>query len=320
MDRQTYNNYLIKNFLPKRYPTADYNNSQTYQPQQTQPTQSYTYQNVMIGGGMMTVKVPVQYPNLTPVQIPVQTPFSPTPVQVRIHVPTSTIQPISTTNTNTSTHQSAGVIIIDDEYRINDPYLPPNSKRQTILLGLNPRSGKYELFYGKKDPNDSVPIETAHRECTEETSNLFRFDMNLFSNSYCVKSPNQKHYAFVIRVRQPQGGIQSKYFYSNLLTMQYNGTVPHQWTEMTGITRISIVDAIKSLILSHQNGSDFTMFDVYNKRITICARDAEFIRDALKNKYNLFAPIYQLKDVQKYDSRYFGGKNVFLNGTHYYTV
>lgn len=321
MDRESYNQYLIRNFLPKRYPTAQNSSPQTYQPQQTQPTQpqAYTYQNVMIGSGMMTVKVPVQN-SFNHVHIPVQTPFIPVPIQARIYVPTSTIQPVSTTNINTSTHQSAGVIIIDDEYHINDPYLPPNSKRQTIFLGLNPRSGKYELFYGKKDSGDSDSIDTAHRECMEETSNLFRFDKSLYNYSYCVKSPNQQHHAFVIRVRQPSGGIQSKHFYSNQMTMLRNGKVPNCWTEMTKITRIAIIDAIKSLILSHPTGSDFTMMDVYNEQITICARDAEFIRDVLKNKYNLSAPIYQLKDVQSYDCRFFGGRDHFLNGTYYYTV
>lgn len=319
MDRQAYNTYLIKNFLPKKYPNTQNNSPQPIQTQQPTQSQAYTYQNVMIGNGMMTVKVPVQN-SLTQVQIPVQTPFSPVPIQVRIHVPNSTHHNVSMPNTTTSTHKSAGVIIIDDEYHINNSHLPPNSKRQTIFLGLNPRTGKYELFYGKKDSNDLDPIETAYRECMEETSNLFRFDKSLYNDSFCVRSPNQQHHAYVIRIRQPTGGIQSKYFYSNQHNMGRNSSVPYPWIEMSKITRIAIIDAIKQLILSHPNGSDFTMYDVYNNLITICARDAEFIRDALKNKFNLFAPIYQLKDVQTYDCRYFGGRDYFLNGTNYYTV
>jgi hypothetical protein len=210
------------------------------------------------------------------------------------------------------TWDSAGTIVIEDKYHDSR-----GATHQAIFLGLNPSSSKYELFYGKRDASDSSPIETAQRECSEETSNLFRFSSGIFDETHCVVSPNKKHQAYVIRVQPFKHGIQSKIFYQNYYILKTAGA-PYSWTELVGITRISIKEAISSGILNHPNKSDFTMFDVYGNPITIFCRDAEFIRDAIKAKMNVFSPVHTLRFIKSYDDKFNGNMNRFLNTTSCY--
>jgi hypothetical protein len=306
------NHYLRTNFLPKSYNFVGFTPTQTVH--KNPHTQSNTYQNVMIGGGMMTVRVPntptqpVYHQHVQPVHHQSVQPVHHQTAQP-VHQPAQPVQhPPVTNNANWA---SGGVIIVENEYHFQN-----GTKCQAIFLGLNPSSGKYELFYGKRDSTDSDPSETALRECVEESSNMFRLRKSMFDNSFCVKSPNQKHCAYVIRVNAPTHGIQSKVFHQNQAILLANGA-HHSWTEVSNITRININEAIKQGILTHTKG-DFAMYDVYNNWITIFSRDAEFIADALRRKFNLLAPIHHLTFIPSYDARINGGRNKFLNNTSFY--
>jgi hypothetical protein len=307
MDR---NHYLRTNFLPLSSASLGYVPAQTTHHQSSYPSQSH--QNVMFGNGMMTVRVPrQQYPTPQPTITISQQDLA--MLFLSDEPKSHSVSASSSYHTPIPQWESGGAIIVDNDYHIKS-----GGKCQAIFLGLNHRTGKYELFYGKRDPADTSSNETSLRECTEETSNMFRFTNYMFDNSFSVKSPNQKHHAYVVRVQAPKHGIQSKIFFQNLSLLKSRHT-PYQWRELSGMTRINIEEAINSGILNHPNG-DFSMFDVYGNPITIFSRDAEFIRDALKRKLNLTSPVHQLKFVASYDSKYHGGKDSFLNGTSYYTV
>lgn len=209
-------------------------------------------------------------------------------------------------------HDSAGIIIIEDKY--HDKH---GASYQTILLGHNSKTNQYELFYGKRDATDASSMETAQRECSEETSNMFRFSSGVISKSQCVYSPNKKHLAYVVRVQPPPHGIKCNIFRQNYAVLKLR-KAPHSWTELTAITRIGIKEALSSGILEHPTGRHFSMFDVYGNSITIFSRDAEFIRDALKSKMNLSSPIYPLRFIKSYDDKFDGNRNQFLNGTSCY--
>jgi hypothetical protein len=132
-------------------------------------------------------------------------------------------------------------------------------------------------------------------------------------------SSNKKHRAYVIRVKPFKYGIQSKIFNKNLGILKSSGA-PHSWMELSRLTRIGITEAISSGILGHPNGSDFRMFDFYGNPITIFCRDAEFIRDAIKTKMNVFSPVHTLRFISSYDDKFNGNKKMFLNTTSCYMV
>jgi hypothetical protein len=210
-------------------------------------------------------------------------------------------------------HDSAGIIIIEDKYYDKIQRV----SYQTILLGHNSKTNQYELFYGKRDATDASSMETAQRECSEETSNMFRFSSGVISDTYSVCSPNKKHRAYVVRVQPPPHGIKSEVFRQNHAVLKLR-RAPHSWTELSAINRICVKEAISSGILEHPTGRHFSMFDVYGNSITIFSRDAEFIRDALKSKMNLNSPIYPLRFIKSYDDKFDGNRNQFLNGTSCY--
>jgi hypothetical protein len=333
--------YLRTNFIPFN-PAHIRNNStkpqnhhgQTTQTSRPSHSQSHIHQNVTIGNGMMTVRIPIsQFNQLMSTHAPVGTllPTStsiplPSSGPVLVSTPVSAPIPAATRQVHhaipsvpTTSHKavvpdwdSAGVILIDNEY-----HSKTGATYQTIFLGHNPHSGKHELFYGKRNASDIDPTETAIRECMEETANMFHLSKSMFDSSFSVKSTNKKHHAYVVRVQPPKFGIQSKVFYQNLTTLQAAGA-PHCWRELSGITRIGIKEAISSGLLVHPNGSDFVIFDVYGNPITISSRDAEFIRDAIKAKMNVYAPVRSLRFIQSYDDKFEGNTKRYINTTGCY--
>jgi hypothetical protein len=186
-------------------------------------------------------------------------------------------------------YDEAGVIVINNEYQSK------NGSIQTILLGLNSTTLKYELFYGTRDTSDRSIIDTASRYCTELTANIFRFRSKIFNNKYCVKSKNNKKIIYIIRVQHPKYNV-NRIFYNNL--SKINDHV-NNWIKITDITHIGINEAISSGILTHTQG-DFKMFDVNDTSINISECDAKFISDAIKNKMNICTPIQRLKFIPNF--------------------
>ena len=163
-------------------------------------------------------------------------------------------------------YKSAGTIVIEQGYNRR------NGKTcDAIFLGFNNNRKMYELFYGKRDIYENNESTTARRETKEESSNMFRLSENMYNIRYSVNN-DYKHYAFVIRVKAPNCGIHSSIFKKNQKLL-YQNNAPHEWLELTDITRIDIDDAIKQGILYHLTGN-FTMYDVYGKKCVIFARDA----------------------------------------------
>lgn len=289
-----YQSYLRTNFIPMRYPVNGTSNTPTPTPT---PTPSYTLENVCIGGGIMTVRRPVTTPTYTP------NPFS---VPQTAHV---ALASISHSPLPSSRWASAGSIIIEENYRRRN-----GSICQAIVLGYNPHKRVYELFYGKRDSGDQDPIMTAMRETREETGNMFSLPYHAFNDNFSVSSFNDQHHAYVIRVRAPPGGIQSKVFSSNQRILGMNGA-SHCWRELSNITRIDINEAISFGILRYTSGV-FTMTDVYGNSIVIHKRDTEFIRDMILKSLHVSSPIYQLRYISSFRSL----SQPFLNGSQSYTV
>jgi len=366
---------LRTKYIPFRPDAIVQANTPTQQPvkQIQKPVQSgqvigHVFQNVCIGGGMMTQKIPIttqsnsstnthrtnsllsSYSALPPVpvinhsssvaskpsvSVPVINHSSSVSSSVSVPVipfsmlhgipiyqqKSSFVPPVNLVGHSSSSKivqvpvqkqwASSGTIIIEDAYNRR------NGKTcQAIFLGLNPNTGMYELFYGKKDFTDVSESETALRETREESSNMFRFSAHIYNEKYKISSSNNMHHAFIVRVSAPRGGIQSSIFAKNRQVLKANHA-PWEWQELSHITRIDISDVIDTGILSH-SGGDFTTYDVYGNLITIFSRDAEFISLALRASMHMRGHVNQLSFVSSWDDRKAGGKMMFLNGTSCY--
>jgi len=288
---------LPSDFLPFRQPSALHENH-VERASVVTPQYRFTHQRIF-GNGIMTVhpkneQSMFSHPNNTPVMPIFHTTPTPTP--------------------SLYNWDSAGTIIVDDKY-----HAPDGSIYSAIFLGLNPRTGRYELFYGEPENNDTSSIVTAHRTCLMNSANLFRFNVDIFNDSFCVFSANKKQHVYVVRVQSSDCNIQSEIFYDNLKKLQAS-RAPHNWTRFSAITRISITEAISSGILTYRNGNDFSMFDVNGKVITISAHSAGFIRDMLNTNKHIYAPIYTLRFIRSYDDRFNGNRYQFLNNTKCYMI
>ena len=220
-------------------------------------------------------------------------------------------------HTPSTTHEqwdSAGVIVIDDKFHNSQGAI-----FQTIFLFFDHKNDVWRLAYGSRDKSDKTSVSTAQRNCLENMSNLFRFGSKSFDDAKCVVSPDNRQKAYIIRVTEPKHGIHSKIFYTNSSIVR-STKAPDSWTQVSAITRIGIKEAIVSGILTHPNKSNFQMFDVYGNSITIFWRDADFIRDAIKAKLNVYSPVHTLRLITSYDDKFNGNKNCFLNKTSCYMV
>ncbi len=309
-------------FAPNAIPIAQTNTATYHVPQPTtgQIVGGHVYQNVYIDGGMMTRRIPVTPQSNHVFTSPVHM------VQVQsmhtsqssggfvspVNLIGSPAAPSKIVQASTPTHwSSAGTIIVDESYKRRD-----GKTCQAIFLGLNSKTGMYELPYGKKNPTDTSESHTAVRETQEEMSNMFVFSQGVYNDKYRVSSANGKHHAYVVRVKAPKGGIQSSVFAQNQMVLKSH-RAPYEWTELSLITRIDVSDAIASGILLHVNG-DFLMPDVYGNYVKIFSRDAEFISAALRANMNSRGQVQQLTFISSWDDIKAGGKMMFLNGTSAY--
>ena len=206
--------------------------------------------------------------------------------------------------------RSCGTIIIDDSYNRRN-----GRTCQAIFLGLNPNTGMFELFYGKRDMSDISEESTAIRETREESCNMFVFSPDVYNNKYKVTSSDSQHHAYVVRVNAHRG-INSSVFDTNQQILKMN-SAPYEWTELSSITRIDITDAINFNILSHTKG-DFRMVDVYGNSIVIFSRDAEFIATALRQSMHVRGDVNQLSYISSWNDARAGGTKMYLNGTSCY--
>jgi hypothetical protein len=203
--------------------------------------------------------------------------------------------------------EEAGVIIIDENY-----YKRRNGYYPSIFLGLNSATGLYELFYGPRKTDDTSAADTARRELMEKSSHMFDISDKVLSETRSVTSCDGKRRAFVLRVFR-NAPIDSAVFKNN--TRKLHGA-SHQFSK---ITRISIEAAIKSCIETHDARCPFTLNDVNDNRITICPRDANFIKLALVAKldYDAHPPTF-MEFIPLFNSTTGGKKNKFLNGISTY--
>jgi hypothetical protein len=328
--------YLRTKYLPKHpnsIPIGQTNNTQTQTQSQTGHVIGHVFQNVCIGGGMMTKKVPIMSNQTTPsLIIGSQSSHFVSPVNLigsnhmvqpviigsqsshfvsPVNLIGGSVGKIAQTPIYQNQWRSCGTIIIDDSYNRR------NGKTcQAIFLGLNSNTGMYELFYGKRDRTDITEESTALRETREESGNMFVFTRDVYNDKYRVSSTDSQHHAYVVRVNAPRGGIQSSVFTTNQQILKRNNA-PYEWTELSDITRIDITDAINFNILSHISG-DFRMIDVYGKSIVIFSRDAEFIASALRQSLNVRGDVNQLSYVSSWNDARAGGTKMYLNGTSCY--
>ncbi len=334
-----YQHYLRTKYIPFSPAPIAQTNTSTYQvpqPAITGQVVGHVYQNVSIGGGMMTQKIPVTSQSqvfVSPVPIirAAHTPqasggfVSPVPIIRAAHTPQASggfVSPVNLIGGHAAPAKvyqapqqahwsSAGTIVIDEKYNRRD-----GKSCQAIFLGLNSKTGMFELFYGKRNPSDRNESYTAMRETHEETSGMFDFSSGVYNDKYRVSSASGKHHAYVVRVSAPKGGIQSSVFAKNQKTLKSN-RAPYEWTELSLITRIDISDAINSGILSHSKG-DFVMPDVYGNYVKIFSRDAEFISAALRASMNTRGHVHQLSFIGSWDDTRAGGSQMFLNGISRY--
>lgn len=352
-----YQSHLRTNFIPFRPDTIIQTNTNGFSSYANQPNTGHVFQNVCIGGGMMTQKVAIsptqsitrstqlaqqqqQQQQLAQQQHQQQLAqqqqllaqqqqqqlvqqhqqqlaqqrkqLSQQHQLIRL-VGGSISAPIIHSSVKNN-WKSSGTIIIEQAYnnRTNGKIC------QAIFLGYNSNRGSYELFYGKRAGSDNVESDTARRETREESSNMFKLSSRVYNDKYKVSSSNGHHHAYVVSVNAPSGGIQSSVFYKNQKIIKAN-CAPHEWRELSQITRIDINEAINYGILNLSGSKgDFTMVNVYGNLITIFSRDAEFISAALKSNMHTRANVHQLSCISSWDDSRNGSRSMFLNGTTVY--
>ncbi len=183
-------------------------------------------------------------------------------------------------------YNMSGLIVIQNGYKINNKYC------QTIFIGLNSDTLKYEIFSGDSYSDESVK-NSAFDNCTTASAGMFQFDSNIIDERFCVES--DKNIAYVVCVNTPKYGIQNRVFHTNLTRLNNRNHIEN-------ITRIGIREAISSGINEYENG-DFTMFDVNDCPVIICERDAKLIHQCIKNRLNKISPIYNIRFIKKYNDK-----------------
>lgn len=206
----------------------------------------------------------------------------------------------------------AGILLVDNEFRSN------GNSYQTIILGKNVVTDKYELFYGSTYSTIALSTQVAINGINEKSANMFRLKNTALNSTFSIKSFDNKRIVYLIRVQPPKFGIQTSVFNKNKFVLETN-EAPVDWFQTTEITRIGIKEAISSGLLLHTDG-DFEMFDVDGNPITIIEHDVKIIQEAVKNKMNVIAPIHQLKYIGYYSNKYDEGDKPYLNTTGCYMI
>ena len=206
----------------------------------------------------------------------------------------------------------AGAIIVDTNYR-----RPSGVKCSSIFLFKNASSGMYELPYGKRDSTDSSAKKTAKRELEEESCNLFHFSEDMFDERYKVESYHGTQHAYIIKVTSSTG-LFSKNFNKNLMLLK-SSRAPHDYLEMSGITRIDIDDAIcADIARCVDSPHHFTLKDVYGNSIIIHERDSRFIAKAIKNDIFRYSPTHNIRYIDSWNDRRSKSGKLYLDGTSSY--
>lgn len=186
-------------------------------------------------------------------------------------------------------------------------YHKNGSSSLTVLLFRDKHSGMYSLLVGGVDPGETV-VQTAARECMEESLNLFRPSTVVLSNSPYVVHKNTRCYI----LRAPDN-TQSSWYDTNRHIINSHSNIPHEWRETDRIARVDINNLPMSLLSSHGH---IQAVDTNGNTITIMARDKAIIREALQNNHiNLSVPILCETNCS-YTTH--NPKLQFLNGTKCY--
>jgi len=164
-----------------------------------------------------------------------------------------------------------GVVLIEN-------YLNRNHTRQedAVILFRDKFTGKYNDGGGKIDPGETVE-RAARRELKEESENLFRLSPN--SLNLQLASRHQNYIAYFVRITA-KGGIQSKYYSSNLSALK-KGNAAHHWVETDKMTRVYVKDLINNNISSVKG--DFKVNDANGNPITIEGKTKAVLREGLNN-------------------------------------
>jgi hypothetical protein len=213
----------------------------------------------------------------------------------------------NTFESNKFLYKGSGTCIIEHNY--NNQF--NNIIEDTIFLFYNSNTTYFELPYGSKEVYDKSAKDTAYRETREETANLFDIRGALDTKN-CMISHGGKQQIFVVRLLAPDGGIQSKIYYNNLNKIKKNHA-PYSWYELNGITRVSVNDFIKRIMIT-PNIDMLRMKDIYGNNIIICKRDTLLLYLIIQKKLHL-----NTKPIKCIYASYHGRKP-FLKGTYSYKV
>jgi NUDIX domain len=177
----------------------------------------------------------------------------------------------------------AGVVLIEN-------YLNRKHSRQedAVILFRDKFSGKYNDGGGKIDPGETVE-RAARRELKEESENLFRLSPN--SLNLQLASRHQNYIAYFVRITA-KGGIQSKYYSSNLSSLKNGKNVPHHWLETDKMTRVYVKDLINNNIITAKG--DFKVNDANGNSIVIEGKTKAVLREGLNNNIITMTPTQTL--------------------------
>ncbi len=169
------------------------------------------------------------------------------------------------------TDNGAGVLLIERYFNTN------KNKYEDVFI-LFKIGTTYDVGGGIRDRNEAI-INTACRELSEESRNLFKLSPNSLSYNYAVRH-TYKTDNFVCFVIFIQGPIVSKYYYDNMTKIN-KSNAGYQWRESTDFIRVSKDQFINSNGLTTVGHLNTFSTDINS--ITIVGKAKACIRRAIES-------------------------------------
>ncbi len=163
----------------------------------------------------------------------------------------------------------AGVLLIERYFN------KTTNKYEDVFILIKIKT-KFDVGGGERDFGETI-INTACRELTEESRNLFKLSPNSLSYQYAVRHTYMNH-SFVCFVVFIQGPILSKYYYDNR-TIINNSNAGYEWKESTDIIHVTKDQFINSNGLTTQG--DLNTVSTDNKSIIILGKAKACIRQVI---------------------------------------
>jgi hypothetical protein len=178
-------------------------------------------------------------------------------------------------------HGGAGWLLIDPKY----------SQGPAVLLGIG-RSGKFETFYGNRDPHESH-FKTANRELDEESGKAIGITTPTSQPIPSVASTNyQNQLLYYCNIEpapgQKKGLLTRQLFAHNRIVLRQSGA-GSEFFETTSLARILIAD-LQTVFAANPGNKGLILVGTHGECGVLKGRDASYLRQILASNLYLTAP------------------------------